>query len=196
MASIDPLDAWLPDPAIRTVHRRAADASPDELWAAAQAIRLDDAPTLGRLVRWRIPGTPGSLAFGEMFRRYPFVLLEEGQHSSISGLCGKIWTLQRDYPRLAGADEFRDWSQKGTVKVVFAHSIDAAGRLVSEARVSPVDRMARMRLRALWAVVGPFERLIGSEPLSAAARRAERGRAPDPPAGSRRGTASGAPAGR
>jgi hypothetical protein len=29
-----------------------------------------------------------------------------------------------------------------------------------------------MRLRALWAVVGPFERLVGAEPLALAARTA------------------------
>jgi hypothetical protein len=28
-------------------------------------------------------------------------------------------------------------------------------------------------LKAVWAVVGPFERLVGAEPLELAARRAE-----------------------
>jgi hypothetical protein len=32
-----------------------------------------------------------------------------------------------------------------------------------------------MRLRALWTVIGPFERVVGAEPLAVAARRAERG---------------------
>lgn len=192
MGSTDPLADWLPEAAIRTVHRRSGAADPDALWAAAQAIRLEDAATLGRLVRWRIPGTPGTLTFAELFRRYPFVVLEEGERASVSGLCGKIWTLQRDYPRLTGPDEFRAWTEPGTVKVAFAHWIDAEGRLVSEARVAPVDRWARLRLRALWAVVGPFERLIGSEPLSAAVRQSERDRAPGPPSGSPRETAAGA----
>jgi hypothetical protein len=31
-----------------------------------------------------------------------------------------------------------------------------------------------MRLRALWTVIGPFERLVGAEPLTVAAKRAER----------------------
>ena len=30
-----------------------------------------------------------------------------------------------------------------------------------------------LRLRALWSVVGPFERLVGAEPLALAVRRAE-----------------------
>jgi hypothetical protein len=33
--------------------------------------------------------------------------------------------------------------------------------------------MAAMRLRSLWFVIGVFERLIGAEPLTLAAARAE-----------------------
>jgi hypothetical protein len=45
---------------------------------------------------------------------------------------------------------------------------------VSEARVKPVDRGAGLRLRALWAVVGHFDRLIGGEVLRIATGRAEK----------------------
>ena len=64
-----------------------------------------------------------------------------------------------------------------TVRVAFAHWVapgdDGRAELFSEARVEPVDAGARMRLKATWAVVGPFERLVGSEPLALAAARAE-----------------------
>ena len=63
------------------------------------------------------------------------------------------------------------------MRVLFAHwaepGPDGGATLVSEARVDPVDATARMRLRALWTVIGPFERLVGAEPLTVAARRAE-----------------------
>jgi len=63
------------------------------------------------------------------------------------------------------------------VRVLFAHWVQDDGRgvstLVSEARVAPTDRIAAARLRALWVVVGPFERLIGAEPLALAVARAE-----------------------
>jgi hypothetical protein len=39
-----------------------------------------------------------------------------------------------------------------------------------------VGRRAALRLRALWTVVGPWERLIGGEALGRAARGAERPR--------------------
>jgi hypothetical protein len=170
------LDTWLPDPAIRTHHRRSAAVGPDDLWAAARSVRLADTRTLGRLVRWRIPGTPSDATFDHLLRCYPFTVLEEGDHQLLSGLCGRIWTLQRDYPRLAGPQAFRDWDERGTVRVLFANWLepDGAGRttLVSEARVAPVDRTARVRLRTLWAVIGRFERLAGAEAVSAAMRRA------------------------
>lgn len=172
------LDAWLPDPQVRTVHRREARAAPDDLWHAAESVRVCDAPTLGRVLRWRMPKTPADLPYREVFRRYPFAVLAEGEHWSVSGLCGRVWTLARDYPRIQGADDFLGWDTPGTVRVLFAHWIepgaDGHAALVSESRVDPVDRRAGMRLRALWAVVGRFERLIGGEALKVAATRAER----------------------
>jgi hypothetical protein len=192
--SLSSLDDWLEKPAIRTHHRRSASVPDGALWRAAQQLRLDETRVLGPLVRWRIPGTPTGQTFGKLFRTYPFTVLEEGDRMLVSGLCGRIWTLARDYPALDGAGAFRDWDESGTVRVIFAHWAEplAAGTaaLVSEARVQPVDRSAARRLRALWAVVGPFERLVEAEALTAAVRRAEDGgpgahprRAPDRPAG-------------
>jgi len=174
------LDRWLPDPAIATRHCRAADASPAELWQAASALRLRDTHRLGRMVRWRIPGLAAGMTYHDMFRTYPFCVLDEDEHTLVSGLCGKIWTMARDYPAIEDADAFAAWDEPGTVRVAFAHCAraldDGRAELVSEARVQPVDRHARLRLRAIWAVLGPFERLVAAEPLALAARRAERGR--------------------
>lgn len=172
------LDRWLTEPTIRTCHRRAARAEPDALWRAAEELRLRDTRTLGRVVRWRIPGLSADQTFGDLFRSHPFTVLDEGERHLISGLVGRIWTMERDYPRLAGAEDFRSWEGSGTARVVFAHWVEdgpQGSALFSEGRVAPVDRRAAVRLRALWAVVGHFERLIGGEALGVAARRAERG---------------------
>jgi hypothetical protein len=167
------LDAWLPDPQVRTRHRRSARADADALWHAAESVRIGEARALGRAVRWRIPGTSPDLRFRDLFRRYPFAVIGEGERWSVSGLCGRIWTLRRDYPRIEGADDFSAWEEPGTVRVLLGHWIerdrDARNALVSEARIKPVDRGAGLRLRALWAVVGHFERLIGGEVLRIAA---------------------------
>ena len=117
-------------------------------------MRLSDTHALGRLVRWRIPGTVADQSFGELFRAYPFTVLEEETNLLVSGLCGRIWTLARDYPALEGAGDFRNWHKAGTVRVLVAHWTarreDGRAELVSEARVQPVDRAAAVRLRILW----------------------------------------------
>jgi hypothetical protein len=170
----DLLDAWLPTPSVRTNHRRRADSSPAELWRAATELPLADTRRLGRLVRWRIPGLARDLTYGELFRAYPFTVLEEGERHLLAGLCGRIWTLARDYPRLDDPGAFAAWDEPGTVRVLFGHWVrpDAGGaELVSEARVAPTDRSAALRLKALWKVIGPFERLVGAEAITAATAR-------------------------
>src|SRR5262245_65123385 len=121
------VERWAGAPAVRSHNVLAARADAQRLWEAAQAIRLSDTRTLGRVVRWRIPDTPPSLTFEELFSRYPFCELERGDTWSLSGLCGKIWTLQRDYPSLHGPEDFEAWDEKGTVKVLFAHWTRPAG---------------------------------------------------------------------
>jgi hypothetical protein len=172
----DALDRWLPDATVRTRHRRIVSARPQDVWREATRIRLEETRRLGRLVGWRIPGVKGSQTYTELFRSYPFCVLEESEHALVSGLCGRIWTLARDYPALDGPDAFASWDEPGTVRVAFAHWVtaeDGGAAIHSAARVQPVDAHARLRLKAVWAVVGPFERLVGAEPLALAARRAE-----------------------
>jgi hypothetical protein len=178
------LDAWLGSPAVRTHHRRGAATAPEVLWDSATRVHIDDTRSLGRLVRWRIPGLPPALTYHDLFRGDPFTVLEEDERLLISGLCGRIWTLARDYPRLGGPGDFSSWDEPGTVRVLLGHWVQDAGggrsEIVSEARVEPVDRAAALRLRALWTVIGRFERLVGAEPLALAAREAERiGGAPE-----------------
>lgn len=85
--------------------------------------------------------------------------------------------MRRDYPWLEGPNAFDAWDRPGTVRVVLAHWVEpdeTGSAIVSEARIEPVDRAASIRTRLLWASVGQFQRLIGGEVLSAAARAAER----------------------
>jgi hypothetical protein len=170
------LDAWLPEPQVRGSHRRGARATPEELWRAAGEVRVCDSPVLGRAVRWRIPGTATEMPFRDLLRSYPFAVLDEGSRWSVSGLCGRLWTLRRDYPALNGPDDFLTWDEPGTARVLIAHWVEPDGDgavLCNESRISPVDSAASVRLRALWAVIGGLERLVGGEALGAATRRAE-----------------------
>ncbi len=171
----DLLDAWLPDPTVRTHHRRSADADPDALWHAATTLRLTDTRTLGRLVRWRIPGLERDLTYGELFRAYPFTVLEEGEHTCSPGCAGGSGRS----PATTRASTGPRRSPSGPSPAPCACCSATGSRrptdgaeLVSEARVQPTDRTAALRLRALWKVIGPFERLVGAEAIGVAAARA------------------------
>ncbi len=171
------LDAWLPRPALRVMHRRSSTASADALWAAARELRLADTGLLGRLVRWRIPGLARDAGFDALFREPPFTILDQGERALVSGLVGRIWTLRRDYPQLSDPDEFRSWSRRGTARVVFANWVsptdDGGAELCSEARVQAFGVQGRVGVAAVRPLVGRFQGLVGSEGLRAAVRRAE-----------------------
>jgi hypothetical protein len=159
-------------------HRREANASAERLWEAAQTVRLSQTRVLGRLVRWRIPGLPADLAFGELFRAPPFIVLNETPgRMLISGLVGRIWTLRRDYPELEDPEEFRDWHTPGTARVVFANWIEASddhgASIHAEARVEAIGAQGRVGVAAVRPLVRAFGSLIGSDGIDLAARRAE-----------------------
>jgi hypothetical protein len=170
------LDSWLERPLIRIHHRRQANVESAKLWAAARSLRLSDTRGLGRLIRLRIPGTPPGVPFDDLFRAPPFTVLYEDDTTLLSGLVGRIWTIRRDYPALSGPEEFRRWSGRGTVRVLFALWVEpvSAGvsALVSETRVAAVDRRARFGLAAVRPLISASNNLIASEALAAAIRRA------------------------
>jgi hypothetical protein len=173
------LDHWIASPTLRVVHSRESSASPEALWSAACSLGLGDAPLLGRVIRWRIPGLADGISFDELFHEDPFLVLDDSQeHALLSGLVGKIWTLRRDYPHLASTDEFRQWSVNGTARVLFANWVTpaASGRSVlqSETRVQVFGAQARIGLATLRPVILGFQQLIGSDAIAQAVRRAER----------------------
>lgn len=173
------LDEWLADPAIRVRHRRETAVGEARLWEAARTVRVEDTRVLGRLLRWRIPGIPASLPYDALFREPPFAVLHEDAGVLVSGLVGRIWTLRRDYPAIAGAQEFRAWSAAGTARVVFANWVEPTNSdgaaLVSETRVRATDREGRLGVSAVRPLVSAFHALIGREALDVAVRRAEGG---------------------
>ncbi len=138
---------------------------------------LRDTQLLGRLVRWRIPGTPADITFDELFRRTPFTVLDEGERHLLSGIAGRIWTLRRDYPPLDGAEAFRAYHRRGTVRVRFAtwaqDEGDGGGALCSEVRVEAFGHQGRLGLATVRPLVRGFHQLIGSDGIATAVRRAE-----------------------
>lgn len=172
------LDYWLPAPTVRVTHRRESTAGVDALWQAASEVGLNEAPVLGRLVRWRIPGLAADLSFDNLFRHDPFlVLIGDRERGLLSGLVGRIWTLRRDYPQLVDPEEFRTWSSHGTARVLFANwaePLPAGGAVLrSETRVHAIGAQARIGLTTLRPVILAFQQLIASDGIAEAVRRAE-----------------------
>ncbi|HWF53634.1 MAG TPA: hypothetical protein VG223_03365 [Solirubrobacteraceae bacterium] len=171
------LDRWVPRPSLRIAARRESSADPARLWRAAQAVPLAETGLLGRLVRWRIPGTTAHVPFGVLFREPPFLALEERDGVLVSGLVGRIWTLRRDYPVLDDPAQFAAYDQRGSARVLFGHWVEPAGEgrwaLASEARVEPLGLQGRLGVGAVRPLVRRFGPLVGSEGLAAAVRRAE-----------------------
>jgi hypothetical protein len=172
------LETWLPDPAVRISHRRHSDASAERLWEAARSIKLSDTRMLGRLVRWRIPGTSPEISFDELFREAPFMVLDSSGEALVSGLVGRIWTLRRDYPELLGPEEYRHWSAPGTARVLFANWVEPEGAggavLRSETRAEAFGVQGRIGLTSVRPLIRGFQQLIWSDAMAAAVRRAER----------------------
>jgi hypothetical protein len=111
-----------------------------------------------------------------LFRSGIFTLLEEGERFSVSGVAGRIWAPSGDYARFESGDEYREWSQPGTAKVLLMTEVrdhERGSQIVSDSRVLVEGKRTRLLFRGFWAVVGPFGRYVGSEVLAAAVRRAE-----------------------
>jgi hypothetical protein len=179
MTAAPDLDRWLAHPVLHSSHSRDAGVGSAELWAAAERVRLSDTWLLGRLVRIRIPGIERGITYDELFRNPPFNVLAESAGCLLAGLCGRIWTLKRDFALLDDPQsQFRSWRTPGTVRVLFASWVVSDGpdraTLHSEVRVDPVDERARIAVHALRPFIAAFEGLVGAEALAAAVRRAER----------------------
>jgi hypothetical protein len=170
---------WLPGCHARLQYARASTASADDLWEAAQNVRLRDAPRLRRVIRWRLGrhAPPPETTFEEFFRTGIFMLLEEGERLFISGVAGKIWAPSGEYAQFETAGEYREYRARGTAKVVLKIEVrehERGSQIVTEARVWCADRRTQMIFRPFWMVVAPFARFIYSEGFAAAVRRAER----------------------
>jgi hypothetical protein len=171
-------DDWLPKRHAHIKAARVSSASPQELWEAAQAIRLADAPRLCRLIRWRLGrhAPPADTTFEDFFRSGIFMQLEEGERFSVSGVAGRIWSPSGVYANFETPAEYKEYRRRGTAKVVLATSVrehERGSQIVNEATVWCADRRTQVIFWPFWRVVSPFARFVGSEGLAAAVRRAE-----------------------
>jgi hypothetical protein len=142
-------------------------------------VQVCETRTLRPIIAWRMGryAPAGDAALYEVLATHPFVRLAEDGMVSVSGLAGKLWSLGDTFVRFDDPAAFRDWRAPGYCKVAVRHEVAPRGggaEILSDVRIWCTDRRAQLRFRPYWAFIGPFARFIGSELLSAAARRAER----------------------
>ena len=173
-----PLDDWLPKHQLKLRHARTSRVSPEELWEAANELRLTDTPTMRRLIGRRLGHhAPGAdTTYRELFRSGVFTLLEEGDRFSVSGLAGRIWTPSGDYASFETPADYREYDRPGTAKVAILTVVrehEHGSEIVSESRVRVHGRRTRVVFRGFWTFIRPFSRFVPNEVLAAAVRRAE-----------------------
>jgi hypothetical protein len=173
-----PLDNWLPEHEASLRHARVSSADPDRLWQAANELRLADTPRMARLIGWRLGSHAprADTTYRELFRSGIFTLLEEGERFSVSGVAGRIWAPSGEYADFETPSEYREYARAGSAKVVVLTEVRPHARgsqIVSESRVRVEGRRTRMLFRGFWTMVRPFSRVISSEVLAGAVRRAE-----------------------
>jgi len=174
------LDDWLPGHQIRLHSTRVARVEPERLWEAAQTLRLSETPNMRRLIRWRLGrhAPDADTTYRELFRSGIFMLLEEGERYSVSGVAGRIWAPSGDYATFATPDDYRQYASSGTAKVALLTQVrehEQGSEIASESRVRVHGRRTRVVFRGPWTVMRPFSRFVPHEVLSAAVRRAESG---------------------
>jgi hypothetical protein len=142
-------------------------------------VEVRETRTLRPIIGWRLGryAPAGDAPLYEVLATHPFVRLAEDGMVSVSGLAGKLWSLGDTFVRFDDSAMFGGWREPGYCKVAVRHEVvpDGGGAaIISDVRIWCTDRRAQLRFRPYWAFIGPFSRFIGSELLSAAARRAER----------------------
>jgi hypothetical protein len=142
-------------------------------------VEIGEAGLLRPLIALRLGSYAPSTetTFREVLRAPPFVLLDEGERWSISGLAGRLWAPDADFAALTTAEQFRAFAEPGLAKV--AMLVRVLPREASRSEIEVLARVwctsdeARARFAPLWALVAPFARLIPGQALEPAVRAAE-----------------------
>jgi len=187
---VSALDAVLPEPAHRELHRTRVAAAPDAVWDAVFAVTprellLADLLLRVRELPVRLAGRDAGLAAARdepllaPFLREGFrVLVEDRPRTWVMGAVGRPWRL-RDAAIVAFDDlpAFAAFDAPGVVKIALSFELapqDGGTLLLTETRVAPTDPAAARAFARYWRVIRPGSDVIRRDWLRAIRRRAER----------------------
>ena len=142
------LDDWVPDPAVRTHHRRErGGAARGAVGRGPRRPPLRHPPARAA----RALADPRRRARPDLRRAVPHRAVHaarRGRHLvGVRACAGGSGRSQRDYPRLSGPDDFRAWDERGTVRVLFAHWAEPGEDGALDAGLRGAGRSGRCRRR-------------------------------------------------
>jgi hypothetical protein len=176
------LDRVLPTPALVEIDEIDLAISPARAWELLRHGDLGTSPLVRAL--FAIRTLPERIAHGtateptlriddlkSSTRRPGFqILVDDPGREVVVGAIGKVWHLEIPFVHATNAEQFRNFSEPGFVKVAWAIRVSPRGEHDShieiEVRVDATDPDSWSKFRRYFAVVGPASRFIRKSFLS------------------------------
>ncbi len=174
IASLRPLDDFLPSFEFSERHRVTIDAPRERIDAALRAVSLADIPVARALWWMRRLGRRTGDPRKPFVVAFPGVVLDDVPGEGVVlGLTGQFWRLRGnlDPPGPRTAQDFVAYSRPDVCKAVIDLRVGPSS-LSTETRICVADPAARRKFRRYWLVIRPFSGLIRILLLRAARRRA------------------------
>ena len=178
------LDRFIPEPEVVEHHQIAIAAPADVVIASAKQLELLKSPVIRAIFRARelaLGGEPDprphpSTLMEQMQSIGWVVLHERAGREVVFGSVTQPWEATPIF-RSIPADQFRDFSEPGYVKIAWTLRADPVDDdhavFHTETRVSTTDQYARERFRTYWSFVSPGVELIRAAMLRPLKRAAE-----------------------
>jgi hypothetical protein len=179
------LDRFIPNPEVVEDHSIAIAAAADVVLATAKEMEFLKSPVVRTIIRARelaLGGEPDTrphppTLFEQMQSIGWVVLSERAGREVVLGSVTRPWLAAPVFRSIA-ANEFRDFSEPGYVKIAWTLRADPVDDRHSvfhtETRVCTTDADARERFRSYWSFVAPGIKLIRVAMLQPLRRAAER----------------------
>jgi hypothetical protein len=179
--SMTALDRVLPAPRLVEINHVDLAASPQAVW---NRIRYDDLGRGSALVRALFAARTWTTdeqtnlkidALRSLPEKPGFqVLVDEPPHEVVVGAIGKVWQLEIPFVHVDTADRYRDFEERGFVKVAWAIRVLPRGhrdaRVELELRVDATDEESWKKFRIYFAVIGIGSHFIRRTLLAGLAR--------------------------
>jgi hypothetical protein len=175
---LTPLEQALPVCHFSERHSRWIDAPPERVWAALEALTLDELPITRGLVAIRHLGADReNNRSRRLFTDGPVQMLNvSGPWYAVGGTIARPWQHHPQQHPVTSLAQFAAFTAPGWVKYLTDFHLQAQHggvQLTTATRGRGTDWTARARFAPYWALIRPASGLIRNEMLAAVARTAQ-----------------------